>query len=286
MKLANLAGRAVLVGTDGGVDIARASGGRFGPDPLAVLADWDEFTAWTATNDSVQAAEPLLNAELGPVVPTPRQIFAIGLNYREHAEESGFAIPAEPVVFTKFASCLSGPVSTVPLPGASVDWEVELVAVIGRTARRVPVEQGWSAVAGLTVGQDLSERAVQFAGPAPQFSMAKSFPGFGPVGPVLVSPDEFEDPDDLELGCSLGDEVLQKGRTSDMVFGVAELVARLSATVELWPGDLIFTGTPAGVGNGRTPPRYLAGGDVLTSYVSGIGELRTTFVPAEASSTA
>jgi 2-keto-4-pentenoate hydratase/2-oxohepta-3-ene-1,7-dioic acid hydratase in catechol pathway len=150
--------------------------------------------------------------------------------------------------------------------------------VIGREASNVSEDRGWSYVAGLCVGQDLSERTVQLAGPVPQFSLGKSFPGFGPFGPAIVTTDELDDPDDLELACLVEDEVLQKGRTSDMIFAVPELVARLSAVCPLLPGDLIFTGTPPGVGMARTPQRYLTPGTTLLSYVTSLGELRNPLV--------
>src|SRR5204862_1026168 len=192
---------------------------------------------------------PLVPEELGaPVLASP-QVFGIGLNYREHAAESGVDAPDVPPVFTKFRSCLVGPYATVELPSDRVDWEVELVAVIGRPAERVPEEKAWSYVAGVMVGQDLSERTVQLAGPVPQFSLGKSFPGFGPTGPWLVTPDEFADPSDLAIECGLGGETLQSSRTSSMIYDIPELVARLSAVCELLPGDIIFTGTPSGIGN-------------------------------------
>jgi 2-keto-4-pentenoate hydratase/2-oxohepta-3-ene-1,7-dioic acid hydratase in catechol pathway len=133
-------------------------------------------------------------------------------------------------------------------------------------------------VAGLTVGQDLSERDLQRSGPAPQFSLAKSHRGFAPMGPCVVTVDELDRLDDLELGCEVNGVVMQKGRSSDMIFSVAELVAYLSGVVTLFPGDVIFTGTPPGVGMGRTPPRYLRNGDVLRSWVEGIGTITQTFV--------
>ncbi|WP_308012441.1 fumarylacetoacetate hydrolase family protein [Arthrobacter sp. M4] len=129
-------------------------------------------------------------------------------------------------------------------------------------------------MAGLSVGQDLSERAMQSSGPAPQYSLAKSFPGFGPVGPLLVTPDEFEDPNSIELGCTINGEEVQKGNTSHMVFPVPEIIARLSKITPLLPGDVVFTGTPPGVGVGRKPQRFLAPGDELVTYVRGIGEMR------------
>jgi 2-keto-4-pentenoate hydratase/2-oxohepta-3-ene-1,7-dioic acid hydratase in catechol pathway len=137
-------------------------------------------------------------------------------------------------------------------------------------------------VAGLAVGQDLSERVIQLSGPAPQFGLGKSFARFGPVGPWLVTPDEFGDPDDLELGCWINGEQMQKGRTRDLIFPVPALISRLSAVLPLLPGNLIFTGTPAGVGLGRDPQRWLAAGDELVSSVEGIGELRHRLISAAA----
>ncbi len=156
------------------------------------------------------------------------------------------------------------------------------MAVIGSHAHRVGEDEAWDHVAGLTVGQDISERILQAAGPSPQFSLAKSLPGFGPMGPWLVTPDEFSDRDDLELGCSINGEQMQKGRTRDLIFSVPALVSKLSHKLPLLPGDVLFTGTPAGVGLGRDPQRWLTPGDELVSYVSGIGELRQRFVAASA----
>jgi 2,4-didehydro-3-deoxy-L-rhamnonate hydrolase len=283
MRTANLAGRLVLVTSDGtaALDVERASQGRFPADPQAVYDHWQEFAAWAAGAD-LSAAVPFTPADLGAPAPAPRQVLAIGLNYAEHAAESGFDVPEEPtVMFTKWPSCLTGPVTEVELPaGGHTDWEVELVAVIGRRAFGIRADQAWEHVAGLTVGQDISERILQSAGPSPQFSLAKSLPGFGPTGPWLVTPDEFADPDDLELGCSVNGNEMQKGRTGDLVFSVPAMLAALSKRLPLLPGDVIFTGTPSGVGLGRTPPVWLAPGDELVSYIAGIGELRQRFIAA------
>ncbi|WP_410676503.1 fumarylacetoacetate hydrolase family protein [Amycolatopsis sp. cmx-4-68] len=279
MRIANLAGRLVLITEAGAVDVERASNQRFSPDPQAVYARWDEFSAWA--HDAGHAdATSFDNADLRAPVPNPAQIFGIGLNYRDHAAEAGIDLPDSPTVFTKFASSLTGPYGDVALHGTTVDWEVELVAVIGRRAWRVPAEHGWDHVAGLTAGQDLSDRALQLAGPAPQFSLGKSRPGFGPTGPWLVTPDEFADPDNLELSCTVNGESVQKSRTSELIFSVPDLVARLSAVLPLLPGDVIFTGTPAGVGVARTPQRFLSAGDELVSTIEGIGVMRHRFVEA------
>jgi 2-keto-4-pentenoate hydratase/2-oxohepta-3-ene-1,7-dioic acid hydratase in catechol pathway len=278
VRIGNLDGRLVIVTGAGAVDVESASGGRFGPGPQAVYDRWAEFAAWAASAGDAPA-QPFEQARLGGPAPAPRQSFGVGLNYRDHVQESGFTVPDQPSIFTKFPSCITGPRTDVVLPPAGhTDWEVELVAVIGTAARNIATADGWSQVAGLTVGQDISERITQLSGQAPQFSLGKSFPGFGPTGPWLVTVDELADPDDLELGCSVNGDQMQKARTSYLIISVPELVARLSAVVTLLPGDVIFTGTPAGVGMGRDPQRWLAPGDEVVSYVEGIGELRQRFV--------
>ncbi|MFF3484145.1 fumarylacetoacetate hydrolase family protein [Streptomyces sp. NPDC002701] len=278
MRTANLSGRLVIITDDDtAVDVEQASDGRFGPGPQEVYERWTAFRTWAAGAE-LPAGRPFSATDLGSPAPAPRQVLAVGLNYRAHAAESGFAIPDTlPPVFTKYVSSITGPVTEVGLPeGGHTDWEVELVAVVGEPAHKVSEDDAWLHIAGLTVGQDISERITQLSGPAPQFGLGKSFPGFTPMGPYLVTPDALADSDDLELGCSINGEEVQKGRTRDLVFSVPALVARLSAVLTLLPGDVIFTGTPAGVGMGRTPQRWLADGDVLVSHVQGIGELRQT----------
>jgi len=228
--------------------------------------------------DAAKLPKAPAGARLGPCVGAVGKFIAIGLNYADHAAESDFAVPESPPVFTKFVTSLTGPFGEIVVPPGQVDWEVELVTVIGRRAHRVAAEDAWSYVAGVSIGQDISERVLQSSGPVPQFSLGKSHPGFGPIGPVLVTPDELPDRDDLELGCLINGEQVQKGYTRDMVFPVPELIARLSAVAPLLPGDVIFTGTPSGVGLGRTPPRWLQAGDELVSYIRGIGEMRHRFV--------
>ena len=278
MRFGNLAGRFVLRTDEGAVDVAAATNGLLPADPAEAYVRWDDVTAWAAALDPATLG-PVVTKDLGlealgPPSPRPRQVFALALNYADHAGESGLAAPAGPSVFTKFPTSVAGPFGTVALPSATVDWEVELVVVIGRPARHVAAADAWAHVAGVTVGQDLSDRVVQFADATPQFSLAKSFPGFSPLGPWLVTPDELGDPDDLELGCAVNGETVQAARTTEMVFRVPAIVAHLSRVLPLLPGDLVFTGTPAGVGALRTPPRFLAPGDVLTSWVTGVGEMR------------
>ncbi len=275
MKLANVDGRAVVVLGEEIVDVATASDGRFGPDPMELYEEWDAFRDYAATVAS--ATGPLVEAQLRNPVPEPRQVFAIGLNYRSHAEESGMAIPAVPATFTKFPASLSGPFDDIAVVGDQVDWEVELVVVIGRLADRVSEADAWDHVAGVTVGQDISDRQLQFAAGA-QFSLGKSRRGYGPMGPWLVTPDELSDPDDLALGCSIDGETVQDARTSDLVFDVRSLIAQLSAVLPLLPGDVIFTGTPAGVGVTRQPPRFLQPGETLETWIEGIGTIRNHLI--------
>jgi 2,4-didehydro-3-deoxy-L-rhamnonate hydrolase len=281
MKLANVDGRATIISAADstharGIDVATASGGQFGPDVQPLFDDWTSFHDFAAALDTA-AAVPIDQLLLGPPVPEPRQVFAIGLNYQAHAEESGMAVPTVPATFTKFPACLTGPFDDVELAGATVDWEVELVAVIGTRADRVPEPDGWSYIAGVTVGQDVSERTVQFAA-GNQFSLGKSYRGFGPMGPWLVTVDELGNPDDLALGCSIDGVTVQDARTSDLIFDVPRLVAELSAVLPLLPGDVIFTGTPAGVGIGSKPPRFLQPGETVESWIEGVGTIRNRFV--------
>lgn len=279
MRLINLRGRASVLVGPGAVDVHDLTGGAFGPDIASCLDDWECFLDTVNQAEVALLPKPFDMRDLGAPVPEPRQIFAIGLNYADHAQETGSQPPEFPVVFTKFASSLSGPVTTVELPSPYVDYEAELVAVVGKTARRVSVTDAWDYVAGLTVGQDLSERVVQTRGGASaQWSLGKSLPGFSPVGPALVSLDEIRSRDNLAISGRVGDEVLQSSRTSELIFTVPELVSYLSGFLTLFPGDLIFTGTPAGVGFGRDPKRYLRAGETLVTEISELGRLETTLV--------
>jgi 2-keto-4-pentenoate hydratase/2-oxohepta-3-ene-1,7-dioic acid hydratase in catechol pathway len=241
-----------------------------------VYERWFEFVEWAAAAPS-SAAVPFSAEQLGPPAPRPAQVFGIGANYRSHAAEGGLDVPEWPMVFTKYVSSFTGPVGEIELPSDAVDWEVELVFVVAQLARDVPAERGWEYVAGVTVGQDLSEREIQLRGEIPQMSIGKSLPGFSPMGPFLVTPDSLADRDALAISCSVDGETVQQSSTGDLVFSVPALVAELSAMVPLLPGDVVFTGTPAGVGLARRPPRFLQPGEQLVSRIEGIGEMRHTF---------
>ena len=272
MRLGNLRGRAVLLSRDmtRGVDLESASSGRFGPEPMQALANWDALRAFGGGLDL--AAAPEVNARLlGPCSPRPRAVFGIGLNYRDHAAEAGLPVPKEPLVFTKFPSCLVGPTSDVIVFGDRVDWEAELVVVIGKRAENVPEARALEFVAGFCCGQDVSDRKLQFASQPPQFSLGKSRATFGPIGPAIVTLDELAKPLDLAITCDLDAERMQSSRTDQLIFGVPELIAYLSRHCELLPGDLIFTGTPGGVGSVRK--RFLKPGETIRTEIEGVGTL-------------
>lgn len=274
MRIGRVGSTPALFAGDDWVDLAAASNGRFGTDD-AIFAGWPEFLDWAATADVDRHRHPLAGARLSAPRSTPRQVFGAGLNYHSHLAEAGRPVPDLPLLFTKFPASLCGPGDDIPLATGMVDFEAELVVVIGSAADRVAPEDAWSHVAGVTAGQDISARDVQRAG---QLSIGKSFRGFGPIGPWIVTVDELADPNDLAMRCILNGEVVQDVRTSDMVFGVAELLALLSAVTTLLPGDLVFTGTGAGVGVFREPALFLRPGDELVTEIEGVGELRNQCV--------
>jgi 2-keto-4-pentenoate hydratase/2-oxohepta-3-ene-1,7-dioic acid hydratase in catechol pathway len=283
VRLANARGRASLIVGDKIVDVERASNGRFSADPMAALTGWDAFASWAAGVGAGAATGTLDVSELGPPVPRPAKVFAIGLNYKGHAQEAGLPLPAKPMVFTKFPNCLVGPRADVVLSSDYVDWEVELVVVFGRRGRKISEGRAFEYIAGYCIGQDISDRQLQFSDQPAQFCMGKSIDTFGPIGPALLSIDGFPDPNDLHLSCEVAGETMQDARTSDMVFSVPELVSYLSGLCTLEAGDIIFTGTPAGVGSVRSPRRYLKAGEEIVSTIEHIGALVNRCVPADLS---
>ncbi len=275
-RLVNVSGRAALERDGAWYDLAGLSGDATLADPLVAVARHRELHTLHEQCASVVATGRLADAALDAPVPHPPQVFGIGLNYRDHAGESGVPLPPAPLTFTKFPSCIAGPNAEVPLSGDMVDWEVEIVAVIGEESSNVSVADAWSLIAGLTLGQDISDRAVQMTGVPPQFCLGKSFQNFGPIGPALVSIDAFEDPDDIALWCDVEGERMQEARTKELIFSIPTLVAYLSSICRLYPGDLIFTGTPSGVGMARG--RYLSPGETLVSGAEVIGTLHNPCV--------
>ena len=270
-SLANVNGRASLVGGDYFFDLSRLSGGAVSSDPMQAITEVDALHELADNLSDSDADGSLEQAVLQAPIPRPRNSFGIGLNYRDHAEESKMELPKVPVVFSKYPSCISGPFTEIELRAEQGDYEAELVVVVGRTTRDISIEESWSHVAGLMVGQDISDRELQLGAQPPQFGLGKSRDTYGPTGPILVSPDSFGDPDNLAITCDVNGERRQDDRTSSLIFDVSFLVSYLSEVLTLEPGDLIFTGTPAGVG--MPDRRYLKPGDVVTTSIEGIGTM-------------
>lgn len=275
-RLASVAGRSALLDDTHWYDLAALAGDDTLADPMTAIARFEDLHTWSAGLAAATPSGTLADTVLDVCVPRPSKVFAIGLNYRSHAAESNMQLPPAPLTFTKFPSCLVGPTADVVLSGPAVDWEVELVVVVGRGGRNIPKADAWSHVAGLTLGQDISDRQVQLTGTPPQFSLGKSFDTFGPIGPAIVSVDAFENPDDIGLWCDVAGERKQEARSADLIFDVPTLIEYLSSICTLAPGDIVFTGTPDGVG-GPTG-RFLQPGEVIDSGAEVIGALRNTCV--------
>lgn len=252
------------------------------PDGPATMAAW--LAAGQAGKDALRDAattarilaggEPTDGLELLAPIPRPGKVVAIGRNYRAHTDEEGVEPPPLPLIFSKWPSSVVGPGAQIRWdPGltSQVDYEAELAVVIGRRARRVSELEALDYVAGYTCLNDVSARDLQFSDG--QWTRGKSLDTFCPMGPALVTADEIGDPQDLAICCTVGDERLQDGHTSQMYFGVARIVSHCSQAFTLEPGDVIATGTPAGVGVFRDPPRFLTAGDVVTVEIERIGRL-------------
>ena len=248
-----------------------------------------EITPETLSPASLQAIAELTLEDLPAVAGEPRlgvpltdigKIIAIGFNYINHAAEMEVQLPDEPLTFMKATSALTGPFDQIiqPRNGQKLDYEAELVVVIGRRAQYIAEEDVFDYIAGYTVGHDVSERAFQRERGG-QFTKGKSADTFAPVGPYLVSTDQVEDIQALSIWSEVNGEMRQQGSTADMVFGVREIVSHLSQFMTLYPGDIIFTGTPAGVGDGMDPPQYLKPGDIVRIGVEGLGEQRQIIAP-------
>jgi len=275
MRLANVAGRAAIVVDGGTLDLEQASSGSFSSDLTEAIARIDEIAAIADTLSG--NVTPIDESLLGPPSPNPPQILAIGMNYQSHADEMGLESSKIPAVFSKFRSSLGRPYGEIKLSGNRVDYEVELVVVIKKTTSKVTLETAWDHVAGLAVGQDISDRYVQMAA-GRQFSLGKSFPGYAAFGPWLSTIDEFDDPNNVGLRCAINGEVMQDARSNDMIFSVPEALVAISQIITLEAGDVIFTGSPSGAGQGHNPPRFLKAGEELVSSVESVGEMRHTFV--------
>lgn len=276
--------RAGVVGGEGVVDAAEAAAAAgLGEDRdwssvrELIAAPAEERQRLTAAAGD-RAGVPRESLEIGPPIPDPEKIICLGLNYRDHAEETGLPFPAAPMLFAKYRNSLVGPDADVELPpiGEAIDYEAELAVVIGKRARRVSAAGALDHVAGAMAFNDLTARDLQHQ--TSQWAAGKAIDGFGPCGPELVSLDEIGDPQALRIGARVNGETVQDGTTADMIFPIAETISFVSQVMTLEPGDLIATGTPAGVGFKRTPPLLLGDGDVVEVEVEGIGTLRNRIV--------
>lgn len=264
-------------------DGARLDCSAFGEDWNEAFFGSDGLTRLSKWLDTQAAKAPRVRAEerLGSAIARPSKIICIGLNYRDHAKETGAELPKEPVIFFKSTTALCGPNDHVAIPrgGTKLDWEVELGVVIGRTARHVSVSEALEFVAGFVLHNDYSERSFQLERSG-QWVKGKSSDTFAPVGPWLATRDEFADCQKLALWLEVNGVRRQSGNTANMAFGVAELVSYVSQFMTLLPGDLISTGTPAGVALGMATPVYLQVGDVVRCGVDGLGSASQTVVQA------
>jgi 2-keto-4-pentenoate hydratase/2-oxohepta-3-ene-1,7-dioic acid hydratase in catechol pathway len=250
-------------------------------DLSTIVADIDGSTITPSQLEELRSLNPTdlpaapPGTRLGPPVNNVGKIICVGLNYHEHAEESDMAVPDEPILFTKATSSINGPFDPVVLPKGSSkgDWEVEMVAVIGKRANYVEVEDAMDHVAGFCLGNDISERAFQLEGTG-QWLKGKSCDTFAPIGPWLVTRDELLNPGSLDIWLEMDGQRYQDSNTGLMMFGVAEIVSFISRFMSLMPGDLVFTGTPPGVGMGQNPPVWLKAGAELRCGVTGLGEQR------------
>tara|TARA_Y100000814_G_scaffold286283_1_gene255142 strand:+ start:551 stop:1423 length:873 start_codon:yes stop_codon:yes gene_type:complete len=270
-KLANIEGRAALVEGDNYYDLETISNGKFNNDTSNALTN---LVGLSELSEDLSKSEPsglLHDIKIDAPISAPKNCYAVGLNYINHAEEAGMDIPSVPMVFTKHTTCLVGPNSTIEMRSDHVDYEAELVVVIGKSGKDIQKDNAWDHVAGLCAGQDISDRTVQFSSNPPQFNLGKSFDTFGPMGPYLVSPDGLQDKESLEIECKVNQEVRQKDNTNDLIFDVPSIISYLSEIVTLNTGDIIFTGTPGGVG--IMEGKFLKDGDVLSTSIEGIGTL-------------
>ena len=273
---ANVNGKSALISDGSFFDLEVISDGAVSADPMEALAEPETLHTLSSDLESFAASGMVDDVVLGAPVPRPANSFGIGLNYQTHVDEAAMDTPEVPMVFAKLPSCITGPTSDVQMRSGECDYEGELVVVIGSGGKDIREDRAWEHVVGLTVGEDFSDRGAQFMSTPAQFTLGKSMDSFGPTGPVLVSTDSFTDPADLELRTWVNGELRQHDRTSNMIFSIPELISFISRHVTLSTGDLIFTGTPEGVGfrNGV----FLIDGDVVRTSIEGIGTLENRCV--------
>ena len=273
---ANIDDRSALVQGETFFDLDTVTNGVVSPDAMEAIQNSDLLHHYAAQLGDYEPSGIIADVDVCAPIPHPRNSFGVGLNYQLHVEEAASKTPSTPMVFTKFPSCIGGPTDDVIMRSDECDYEGELVVVIGKDGKDIKREEAWSHILGLSVGQDFSDRGVQYKDQPAQFNLGKSFDTFGPTGPYLVSTDSFTDPSDLEIRTTVNGEIRQSDRTSNMIFDIPTLVSYISSITALSVGDIIFSGTPEGVGfrNGS----FLKDGDIVETTIEGIGTMRNRCV--------
>ena len=273
---ANINNRSALVQGEAFFDLSTITNGAVSSDPMKAIQNSDLLHHYATHLDDYESSGLIAEANVSAPIPQPRNSFGVGLNYQLHVEEAASKTPNTPMVFTKFPSSICGPTDAVIMRSDECDYEGELLVVIGKDGKDIPDEEAWSYVLGLSVGQDFSDRGIQYKDQPAQFNLGKSFDTFGPTGPYLVSTDSFADPNDLQIVTTVNGEVRQNDRTSNMIFDIPTLISYISSITSLTAGDIIFSGTPEGVGfrNGS----FLKDGDIVETTIEGIGTMRNRCV--------
>lgn len=273
---ANINNRSALVQGEAFFDLSTITNGDVSSDPMKAIQNSDLLHHYATQLDDYESSGLIAEANVSAPIPQPRNSFGVGLNYQLHVEEAASKTPNTPMVFTKFPSSICGPTDAVIMRSDECDYEGELLVVIGKDGKDIPDEEAWSYVLGLSVGQDFSDRGIQYKDQPAQFNLGKSFDTFGPTGPYLVSTDSFADPNDLQIVTTVNGEVRQNDRTSNMIFDIPTLISYISSITSLAAGDIIFSGTPEGVGfrNGS----FLKDGDIVETTIEGIGTMRNRCV--------
>ena len=269
---ANINNRSALVQGEAFFDLSTITNGDVSSDPMKAIQNSDLLHHYATQLDDYESSGLIAEANVSAPIPQPRNSFGVGLNYQLHVEEAASKTPNTPMVFTKFPSSICGPTDDVIMRSDECDYEGELLVVIGKDGKDIPNEEAWSHVLGLSIGQDFSDRGIQYKDQPAQFNLGKSFDTFGPTGPYLVSTDSFADPNDLQIVTTVNGEVRQNDRTANMIFDIPTLISYISSITSLAAGDIIFSGTPEGVGfrNGS----FLKDGDIVETAIEGIGTMR------------
>ena len=278
-KLGSIKGRAVLISEDNYYDLKTISEGKLSSSTLEALHHMDLLNDLNENLNNLDATGAVDTINFDSPVSAPKNCYAVGLNYRNHAEEAGMQIPEVPMIFTKHTTCLVGATSDIEMRSNYVDYEAELIVVIGRQGKNISKSEAWSHIEGVCIGQDISDRPAQFAASTAQFNLGKSFDTFGPIGPYIVTKDELPDFQKLNMSLDVDGKRMQTGNTEQMIFDIKTLVSYMSSCMSLHPGDICCTGTPPGVGENMSPPKFLKGGEEVILSIDKLGTQKHKVYP-------